>query len=579
VTDQDEAVASWADVRHLPAQGSTTDNAHDQVILVDDLDRPIGVAARRSVHTGETPLHRAFSLHLFNASGEVLLTRRALAKSTWPGVWTNACCGHPRPGEETADAVRRRVAEELGVPLTDLRPVLPDFRYQARDASGIIENEICPVYTAMLPDTDGAALNKTALFPDPDEVVEYRWANWDDLVTSVQSTPWVFTPWSVQQVEQLDHTFTGRWSTPGHERMDAELTVLAVEQRLREETAGLAREWQGLVPLGADGPLAACDLPELLERLLFAGGKRLRPAMSYWGFVAAGGDTTRGDAMSDLVGIATALELLHAFALIHDDVMDGSVARRGLPATHVHVAEHHRMCGGLGDSDQFGLAVAILLGDLAHSEAERIIGGMPPRVRHLWQDLTLELIAGQRTDLIAAAGGHRLDLDTAGRIAHLKSGAYTIQRPALLGAEAARASPEALRALAAYGHHAGLAFALRDDILGVWGDPDHTGKPAGDDLASGKATVLRALAGAEFDGAAGRALRRLGTDSTSAADVDLVRTAMESAGIRGRVEQMIGDHVTAAREALTAARADGLLTSAGVDGLVEMAERVAWRHQ
>jgi geranylgeranyl pyrophosphate synthase len=258
--------------------------------------------------------------------------------------------------------------------------------------------------------------------------------------------------------------------------------------------------------------------------------------------------------------------------------MDASDARRGLPSTHVHVAEQHRLCDGLGDSDQYGLALAILLGDLAHSEAERIMGGMPPRVRHQWQELTLELIAGQRTDLLAAAAGHRLDLGTARRIAHLKSGAYTIQRPALLGAETAKAGPEALHALAAYGHHAGLAFALRDDILGVWGDPDHTGKPAGDDLASGKATVLRALAGDEFGGAAARALRRLGTGAASGTDVEVVRSAMESAGVRDRVEQMIGDHVTAARASLTAAHADGLLTGAGVDGLLAMAERVAWRH-
>ena len=575
---QDPSVASRPDLQALPARTTSTasEAGLDQVILVDDLDLPIGVAARRSVHSGNTPLHRAFSLHLFNASGEVLLTRRALGKSTWPGVWTNACCGHPRPGERTEDAVRRRVSEELGTPLTDLRLVLADFRYQARDASGIIENEICPVYTAVLPNAAGVPV---ALSPDPDEVVEYRWASWDDVVASVQSTPWVFSPWSVLQVDQLDHAFTGRRSAPGAESQDADATLRAVDQRLREELAGLAHEWQHLVPLGAHGPLADCDLPELLERLVFAGGKRLRPALSYWGFVAAGGDTTRGDAMADLVSIAAALELLHAFALIHDDVMDGSEARRGLSATHVHVAEHHRMCDGLGDSDQFGLAVAILLGDLAHSEAERIVAGMPPRVRHLWQDLTLELIAGQRTDLIAAAAGHRLDLDTARRIAHLKSGAYTIQRPALLGAEAAQASPAAVRALTAYGRHAGLAFALRDDILGVWGDPDHTGKPAGDDLASGKATVLRALAGEEFDGPADRALRRLGTDTASAADVDLVRSAMESVGIRGRVEQMISDHVTAARDVLALARADGLLTPAGIDGLVEMAERVAWRHQ
>src|SRR5690606_39821221 len=117
----------------------------DEVVLVDDDGAPRGTAPRTSVHTTDTPLHRAFSLYLFDADGQVLVTRRALGKVTWPGVWTNACCGHPRPGEELDDAVRRRLGEELGLTVEDLQVVLPDFRYRAVDASGVVEHELCPV--------------------------------------------------------------------------------------------------------------------------------------------------------------------------------------------------------------------------------------------------------------------------------------------------------------------------------------------------------------------------------------------------------------------------------------------------
>ena len=171
------------------------------VVLLDEQHRPIGTAPKAGVHTTDTPLHLAFSSYAFDPSGtRLLMTRRALAKKTWPGVWTNTCCGHPAPGEAMEDAVRRRVREELGVELADLTCVLPDFAYTAVDASGIMENEICPVYRARTvhPGIDPS--------PNPAEVMDWKWGAWPDVVSAVGATPFIFSPWSVLQVGRLATT-------------------------------------------------------------------------------------------------------------------------------------------------------------------------------------------------------------------------------------------------------------------------------------------------------------------------------------------------------------------------------------
>lgn len=167
----------------------------DQVVLLDDAGRPSGAADRVSVHTGDTPYHLAFSSYLFDTAGRVLLTRRALGKATWPGVWTNSCCGHPRPGESPRDAVVRRVGDELGQVPTDLRLALASFSYRAVDAGGTVENELCPVWVGRL---DGS------LRPDPAEVAEVTWVAWDDLVALVDTAPALLSPWCVAQVPLLD---------------------------------------------------------------------------------------------------------------------------------------------------------------------------------------------------------------------------------------------------------------------------------------------------------------------------------------------------------------------------------------
>jgi isopentenyl-diphosphate delta-isomerase len=168
--------------------------SEERVVLVDEGGNPIGTAPKLTVHDTATPLHLAFSCHVFDAEGRTLVTRRALTKRTWPGVWTNSFCGHPAPGEAIEDAIVRRGRRELGIGLTDVRATLPDFRYRATDASGIVENEICPVFRAETVD---------AITPAPDEVAEFRWVEPDDLLRAVDAAPWAFSPWLALQLRAL----------------------------------------------------------------------------------------------------------------------------------------------------------------------------------------------------------------------------------------------------------------------------------------------------------------------------------------------------------------------------------------
>ena len=173
---------------------AVADLAPDEVVLLDEHDQPAGTAPRAEVHTDATPLHLAFSCHVRDGEGRLLVTRRALAKRTWPGVWTNSFCGHPRPGEDMVEAVHRYAERELGTTLRDLECLLPDFRYRAVDASGVVENELCPVFTAVIAGD---------LHPDPAEVAEHQWVRADDVRALATATPWAVSPWLVEQVGEL----------------------------------------------------------------------------------------------------------------------------------------------------------------------------------------------------------------------------------------------------------------------------------------------------------------------------------------------------------------------------------------
>lgn len=533
----------------------------DEVVLVDDRGRPIGRADRLSVHTTETPLHLAFSTYLFNSRGEVLLTRRALGKKTWPGVWTNSCCGHPRPRESVEDAARRRIREELGLTVGPLVPMLPDFRYRAVDASGIVEHEVCPVYAGFVTDVDPV--------PDPAEVAEWAWVPWERFAAAIIATPHVYSPWAALQVPQLVDVVPSRCPLDAHVP-DAAAACRDVDALLTAEISSLAAEWDRYTAgMGVD--VLGHDLPAWLGDLLVGRGKRLRVTMTFWGFVAAGGlPGTAG--YQHMVRAAAALEALHLFALVHDDVMDESGSRRGRPSAHVEAAAWHEGADAIGDRELFGRNIAILLGDLAHTVADRLADQLPPALRSAWFELCVELVAGQRADLTGAAAGRR-DLAHAEHVAQLKSGRYTVERPLQLGALAAGASEPVLDRLLRCGEHIGRAFALRDDVLGVWGDPERTGKPIGDDLLEAKATVLLTLARERLTGDAAALLESLGTPGFGRDDVPVLAAAMHDAGVADAAEALI----SAEYEAAVACLAGSSLAPEGVAGLRDTARLIAWR--
>ncbi|MCH8560027.1 isopentenyl-diphosphate Delta-isomerase [Nesterenkonia sp. LB17] len=175
---------------------SGSSSTEEHVVLLSEAGAPVGSAPKATVHTADTPLHLGFSCYLFDAAGQLLLTRRALSKTTWPGVWTNSFCGHPGLEEELTDAVRRRAHEELGAELTEIRAALPEFRYRAVDASGVVENEICPVFTAVL---------TSELAPVDDEVSEWQFCELDAVKRAVADAPFAFSPWMVEQLAALEH--------------------------------------------------------------------------------------------------------------------------------------------------------------------------------------------------------------------------------------------------------------------------------------------------------------------------------------------------------------------------------------
>ena len=284
------------------------------------------------------------------------------------------------------------------------------------------------------------------------------------------------------------------------------------------------------------------DLGPLVDAVsdLLAGGKRLRPAFCWWGWRGAGG----ADCHEAIVA-ASALEFLQACALIHDDVMDGSDTRRGLPSAHRRFAALHRGSEWLGSPEAFGTGAAILLGDLCLSWADEMLltSGLPDadlrRAKAVYDEMRTELMAGQYLDLLEQARGGG-SVERAMLVVRYKSAKYTIERPLHLGAALAGAAPDVMEAYTGYGLPLGEAFQLRDDILGVFGDPEETGKPAGDDLREGKRTVLIATAMDRATPAQAAQIRRhLGDPGLDATGVALLREVISETGALDHAEQLI----------------------------------------
>jgi geranylgeranyl diphosphate synthase, type I len=328
--------------------------------------------------------------------------------------------------------------------------------------------------------------------------------------------------------------------------------------------AFLSRQRERLAHIDAE----LLPIADLIEAFVLRGGKRLRPAFAYWGYRAAGGIDA-----DEVVASLAALELVQASALIHDDVMDCSDTRRGEPAIHRRSAAMHQDAGWLGDADAFGTATAILLGDLCLVWSDELLhsSGLDAmtlaRARPVFDEMRTEVTVGQYLDMHTQATGDTSPA-RASLVARYKSAKYTVERPLLLGAAVAGGTPGIVRAYSGYGLPLGEAFQLRDDVLGVFGDPARTGKPAGDDLREGKRTYLVAAA---FDMAddAGRALlhSRLGDADLDDAGVAALREVITASGALARTETRIAELTESALDALRGAD----LAAEGAAALVELA--------
>jgi geranylgeranyl diphosphate synthase type I len=303
-------------------------------------------------------------------------------------------------------------------------------------------------------------------------------------------------------------------------------------------------------PLFTDPNLAA--MLSAVEDFL-AGGKRLRPAFCYWGWRAAGG----GDE-PEIYTAAASFELLQASALIHDDVMDASDLRRGMPSAHRRFERLHADAGWHGSSEQFGEGAAILLGNLLliwSSEMWRTCG-LPSAslaaAQPIYDHMRTELMFGQYLDLLEQAQG-KSTFESALRVALYKSGKYSVEQPLRLGLvlAAQKQTPWMDELCVRYGQQVGIAFQLRDDVLGVFGDPAVTGKPAGDDLREGKRTMLIARTMAAATPAQAELVRQLLGDADLDTDgVDRLRHIIEETGALAGCEEMIRHYLDDALRAL-----------------------------
>ncbi len=340
--------------------------------------------------------------------------------------------------------------------------------------------------------------------------------------------------------------------------------AVRVQDRLREFLAPEEARWSAF-----DADLAA-PVHEI-GRLVLVGGKRLRPAFTHWGYAAAGGDPA--DQM--VADAGAAFELMHAFALFHDDVMDDAASRRGEPTTHTVFTQHHLDHGWAGEARRFGEGVAILVGDLAFVYADQLMSGAPPAAWRIWNELRIELNVGQVLDIVGSVRNERRR-HKAELICRYKSGKYTIERPLHLGAvmAAPERADELLPALSAYGLPLGDAFQMRDDVMGAFGDAVVTGKPVGGDLREGKPTPLLARAVEAASLAQAEVLALVGTHHLSDDDVARVQQVVIDTGALADLEVTIA---SLADEAVAAIRR-APVTPEARDELVALAAYVSQRN-
>ena len=352
-------------------------------------------------------------------------------------------------------------------------------------------------------------------------------------------------------------------TSPTPVAVPAALTAVAapVEARLRSILESERSRW-----VADDSDLEAPL--NVLTHFVIDGGKRLRPAFCHWALVGAGG-------MADdpaIIDAGAAFELLHAFALVHDDVMDGSSTRRGEPTVHIAFDAEHSSNQWNGESRRFGEGVAILVGDLAEVYADRLMSNAPRAAFGIWNELKIELNIGQFLDVLGAARGE-VNLATARRIVRYKSGKYTIERPLHVGAALAGCLKELQTPLSRYGEPLGEAFQLRDDVLGTFGDSARTGKPVGDDLREGKPTTILAIALDRATQPQRDILSRVGSIDLAPDYILAIQSVFTDTGALSEVEASITQLTDQAISALD----DAALTSEALSALRELAVYVGAR--
>jgi geranylgeranyl diphosphate synthase, type I len=334
-----------------------------------------------------------------------------------------------------------------------------------------------------------------------------------------------------------------------------------VERRIRALLDDELARWRAI-----DAALA--EPIEVLRAFVDVGGKRLRPAFCHCAFVGAGGDPDDNIAAD----AAASLELVHTFALVHDDVMDGSDIRRGNDAVHRHFARRHTREDWRGEPRRFGEGMAILVGDFAIVYADLLVRNAPAAALAVYDELRIELCVGQSLDLMGTAAAST-EPALAQRIATFKSGKYTVERPLHLGAALAGRLESVGPALSKIGMPLGRAFQLRDDVLGAFGDAEVTGKPVGDDLREGKPTPLLCAAYARADGHDKDTLARLGSRDLDVDDIHALQEVFVRTGALDETEAEIEELVTKARAAISSAP----LAAEARGWLDELAIYVAWR--
>ena len=344
-----------------------------------------------------------------------------------------------------------------------------------------------------------------------------------------------------------------------------ESVATLVETRLSEFLKDEQDRWSNL-DTDLNAPLGE------LTRLVAAGGKRLRPAFCYLAFVGVGGDENS----EQLLDTQAALELLHASALLHDDIIDGSLTRRGEPTSHTRYMSKHSDSKWAGEARRFGEGAVILIGDLAFVYADQLMTGVNPMTAKVWNEMRIEVNIGQYLDLLGSAQRER-DLNKAEIVCRYKSGKYTVERPLHLGASLA--APERadvlLEQLSNFGLPLGDAFQMRDDVLGAFGDTSTnlTGKPIGDDLREGKPTPLLAMAFERATAAQREMLDQVGAPQISHQSISDIQQVIIETGALEALESKISILV---EQSMTAIRKSSL-NEVAVTRLIELAEFVASR--